>query len=79
MISAVDNNKNGDLCYWFEDFLKISQRDDDYFHTQKHFRFIKILLRKDYQKNMEGVSKADQADFLNKSINFFRGEKRIQI
>ncbi len=70
-VSVVDNNKNGDAEYWFENFLKVKQRDDDYFHTQETLTVYKEFITKQLPQEFE-VTKADQADFLNKSITFFK-------
>ncbi|MBW8360475.1 MAG: nucleoid-associated protein [Weeksellaceae bacterium] len=70
-VSVVDNNKNGDLYYWFEDFLKVKQRDDEYFHTQETLSVYKDFITKQLPHEFE-TTKADQADFLNKSITFFK-------
>lgn len=72
VLSVVDNNKNGDIYYWFEDFLKVRQRDDDYFHTQETLAVYKDFITEKLPEEYEGITKADQADFLNKSINFFK-------
>ncbi|MCC2590879.1 nucleoid-associated protein [Chryseobacterium sp. MFBS3-17] len=76
VVSAVDNNKNGDMYYWFEDFLKIRQRNDEYFHTQETLNVYKEYVTKQLPQEFE-VSKADQADFLNKSINFFKDREQF--
>lgn len=70
-VSVVDNNKNGDMYYWFEDFLKVKQRDDEYFHTQETLSVYKDFITKQLPQEFE-TTKADQADFLNKSITFFK-------
>ena len=70
-VKVVDNNKNGDMYYWFEDFLKVRQRDDEYFHTQETLAVYKEYITKQLPQEFE-TTKADQADFLNKSINFFK-------
>lgn len=77
VVSAVDNNKNGDMYYWFEDFLKIKQREDDYFQTQETLSVYKDFITKQLPQEFE-VSKADQADFLNKSINFFKEKEEFK-
>ena len=59
------------MYYWFEDFLKVKQRDDEYFQTQETLTVYKEFITKQLPQEFE-VSKADQADFLNKSINFFK-------
>lgn len=73
---SVDNNKNGDLYYWFEDFLKVRQRNDDYFHTQETLAVYKDYITKQLPTEFE-VSKADQADFLNRSLNFFKEKEQF--
>ena len=70
-ISVVDNNKNGDQYYWFEDFLKVRQRDDEYFHTQETLSVFKDFVIKQLPQEFD-VNKPDQADFLTKSLNFFK-------
>ncbi len=75
-VSVIDNNKNGDEYYWFEDFLKVKQRDDDYFHTQETLQVYKDYVIKQLPQEFE-VSKADQADFLNKSLNFFKEKEQF--
>lgn len=71
VVSVVDNNKNGDMYYWFEDFLKVKQRDDEYFQTQETLTVYKEYITKQLPQEFE-TTKADQADFLNKSITFFK-------
>lgn len=75
-VSVVDNNKNGDMYYWFEDFLKVKQREDEYFHTQETLAVYKDYITKQLPQEFE-ISKADQADFLNKSINFFKEKEQF--
>lgn len=76
-VSVIDNNKNGDMYYWFEDFLKVKQRDDEYFHTQETLTVYKDFITQKLPEEFE-VSKADQADFLNKSINFFKEKEEFK-
>lgn len=76
-VSVVDNNKNGDMYYWFEDFLKVQQRDDEYFHTQETLAVYKDFITKQLPQEFE-VSKADQADFLNKSLTFFKEKEEFK-
>lgn len=78
VINAVDNNKNGDMYYWFEDFLKIKQRDDDYFHTQETLMVFKSYINSQMPQEFE-VNKIDQADFLNKSAKYFREKEEFKL
>lgn len=75
-VSVVDNNKNGDEYYWFEDFLKVHQRTNDYFHTQETLQVYKDYITKQLPQEFE-VSKADQADFLNRSLEFFKEKEQF--
>ena len=65
------------LYYWFEDFLKIRQREDDYFHTQETLSVYKDYITNKLPEEFE-VSRADQADFLNKSLNFFKEREEFK-
>ncbi|MCZ2084138.1 MAG: nucleoid-associated protein [Flavobacteriales bacterium] len=76
VLQVVDNNKNGDLYYWFEDFLKVKQRQDEYFHTQETLSIYKDFINKQLPQEFE-ITKADQAEFLNKSIEFFKEKERF--
>jgi hypothetical protein len=76
-ISVVDNNKNGDQYYWFEDFLKVRQRDDEYFHTQETLSVFKDFVIKQLPQEFD-VDKPDQAEFLTKSITFFKEKEEFK-
>ena len=78
VLSVVDNNKNGDMYYWFEDFLKVRQREDDYFHTQESLSVFKDFIKQQLPQEFE-VSKVDQADFLNKSIAYFQEKEEFEL
>lgn len=75
-LSVVDNNKNGDEYYWFEDFLKVQLRTNEYFHTQETMSVYKDYITKQLPTEFE-VSKADQAEFLNRSIQFFKEKEEF--
>ncbi|WP_336716322.1 nucleoid-associated protein [Chryseobacterium mucoviscidosis] len=78
VLEVVDNNKNGDMYYWFEDFLKVKQREDDYFHTEESLMIFKNFITKQLPQEFE-VSKVDQVNFLNKSINFFKEKDHFEL
>lgn len=78
VLSVVDNNKNGDMYYWFEDFLKVKQREDEFFQTQESLMVYKDYITKQLPQEFE-VSKVDQAEFLNKSINFFNEKEEFKL
>lgn len=78
VVSVVDNNKRGDEYYWFEDFLKVKQREDDYFQTQETLQVYKDYITKQLPQEFE-ISKADQADFLNRSLEFFKEKEQFDL
>lgn len=78
VLQVVDNNKNGDMYYWFEDFLKVKQRTDDYYYTQESLTIFKDYIKKQLPAEFE-VTKADQADFLNKSMIFFKEKEEFKL
>ncbi|WP_102980142.1 nucleoid-associated protein [Chryseobacterium scophthalmum] len=78
VLSVVDNNKNGDMYYWFEDFLKVKQREDDYYQTQESMAIIKDYFKKQLPQEFE-VSKADQAALLNKASKYFHEKETFNL
>lgn len=77
VVQVVDNNKNGDMYYWFEDFLKVQQRQDNFFHTTQTMSVFKDFIANRLPEEFE-VSKADQADFLNRSLEFFKSKEEFK-
>ncbi len=72
VVAVVDNtNKGAEAQYWVDDFLHIKQRQDDYYKTQTVLSMCKNFVTKDMPQQFE-ISKADQVDFLNKSVKFFK-------
>lgn len=72
VVAVVDNASRGDdAIYWVDSFLQLMQRQDDYHNTQNILSLCKKFITKELPQEFE-VSKADQANFLNKSIQFFK-------
>jgi hypothetical protein len=57
--------------YWTDCFLGAVQRKDDFFRTQQAIALCKNFVTQRLPETFE-VSKADQADMLNKSAKFFK-------
>lgn len=71
-VVVVDNSNRGeDAIFWVDNFLQLMQRKDDYSHTQNTLSLCKNFITEELSQERE-FSKADQADLLNKSINFFK-------
>jgi len=68
----VDNgSKGGDTQYWKNDFLNLKPRNDNYHQTQNVLSLCKNFVVEKLPTEFE-ASKADQADMLNKSVNYFK-------
>lgn len=75
----VDNtNKGVEAQYWIDDFLHVRQRKDEYANTQNFMALAKNFVTKELPKKFE-VSKADQIDLLNKSLDFFKEKETFDI
>lgn len=78
-IAVIDNtNKKSDAKYWVEDFLGVKPRLDKYFQTQNFMSVCKSFVTKQLPSEFE-VSKADQADMLNRSVQYFKENDEFSI
>ena len=72
LVSVVDNlSKGSEAMYWKDDFLKIHQREDNFYHTANVMKLCKTFVTEKLPQEFE-ISKADQADMLNKSVAYFK-------
>jgi hypothetical protein len=79
LVSVVDNlSKSGEARYWMDNFLKVRQREDNFFHTQNVMKCYKDFVTEKLPEKFE-VSKADQVDLLNKSMKFFKENEEFQL
>lgn len=79
VVAVVDNtNKGAEAQYWMDDFLHIRQRKDEFYNTQNVLNMCKEFVT-DYLPEQFEVSKADQAEILNKSVNFFKENKTFEM
>lgn len=79
IVAVVDQtNKGSEAQYWTDDFLQLRQIEDDYFHTENTLELCKQFIVKQLPEHFE-VSKADQADYLNRSLSFFKEREDFQL
>ena len=72
IVSVVDStNRSQDAVYWKDSFLHICQRQDEYYNTHQVMQAYKKFVTDELPQQYE-VSKADQADLLNRSVSFFK-------
>lgn len=79
VVAVVDNTNRGiEAQYWIDDFLHIRQRKDEYANTQNIMSLTKDFVTKELPNEFE-VTKADQIDLLNKSLQFFKEKETFDI
>lgn len=78
IVAVVDNTNKSDAKYWVEDFLGVKPRQDKYFQTQNFMSVCKSFVTKQLPSEFE-VSKADQAEMLNRSVQYFRENDEFSI
>lgn len=78
-VMVVDNtNKGVEALYWTDDFLQIRPKRDEYYKTQNILTICKNFVTQELPQHFE-VSKADQADLLNRSVKFFRDNEEFNM
>jgi hypothetical protein len=70
-IALTDSKSSSDAQYWSEQFLKIKATSDIYNSTKNTLTITKEFVAKALPNDLE-ISKADQIDILNKSIEYFK-------
>lgn len=78
LVSIIDGTSRAETSYWMDDFLQVRQRQDEYFETQETLTLYKDFVTKQLPHEFE-VSKADQADLLNKSLTFFKEKEEFRM
>ena len=71
-------HNNADTEYWRNDFLGITTRKDNYQHTKNFLSVCKEFVSEKMPQDYE-VTKADQIDLLNKSIDYFKKNKDFEM
>lgn len=72
VVTSVDKlSKGEDARYWIDDFLKIKQREDKYYHTENVMKMYKNFVVKELPDEYN-IPRADQVDMINKSKKFFK-------
>src|SRR5690606_31630735 len=69
IVDAV--NKNDEAQYWKDDFLHLSLYEDNRYHTKNYISLCQSFVKEKFKEDFE-VSKVDEIDFMNKSLDFFK-------
>ena len=71
-VCAVDNiNKGQEARFWMDDFLGLKPREDSFFYTDSYLKMCKGFVN-DVFNDQNHVTRAEQIDLMNKSIDFFK-------
>lgn len=77
VVSVVDTkSKSAEARYWTDSFLRIQQRQDQYFNTESTMSLYKTYVV-EHLPEQYNVTKADQADMLNRSMAFFKEKQHF--
>ncbi|MBW6483260.1 MAG: nucleoid-associated protein [Vicingaceae bacterium] len=78
IVSVVDNtNKNTEAQYWKDDFLSVQPKRNEYHQTNQFLGIAKQFVTKKLTEDFE-VSKADQIDLLNRSVEYFKNHETFE-
>jgi hypothetical protein len=74
---VVDNQSTGgEAQYWKDEFLKLKPVADNYFQTRNYLDLARNYVTERLDDDFE-VSKADQIDYLNRSIDYFKKHEQF--
>ena len=74
----VDNlNKSSEAIYWKDDFLKVKACNDAYHHTHDYLNLAKNFVTTRLNEDFD-MSKADQANYLNRSVDYFKKHDQFE-
>lgn len=78
VVQIVDNTNRTEARYWIDDFLHVRERQDSYHQTHNALAMCKKYVTKHLAREFD-VSKADQAELLNETMNYFREQDNFSM
>jgi hypothetical protein len=75
-VLIVDNSNRSDAQYWKQNFLNLSPWSDAFHQTQQYMSMTREFVANQIAEEFS-VSKADQIDLLNRSVNFFKNKEQF--
>ncbi|RMZ59709.1 nucleoid-associated protein [Chryseobacterium nematophagum] len=70
-VAVIDRSKSAEAQYWKDDFLSIEVIKNEYHQTNQFLGIAKQFVTNQLS-NEFGITKTDQVDFLNKSVDYFK-------
>lgn len=74
-VLVIDTAKQ-DTAYWHDAFLQLKTKADEVNQTHQFLQLTKTFVTENLPANFE-VSKADQIDFLNRSVSYFKNNEEF--
>jgi hypothetical protein len=74
LVALADSIRSGDEKYWSEDFLHVQPFENNYTKTQSVMKVCREFVAEKLPEEFD-VSKADQIDLLNRSMNYFKSHE----
>jgi hypothetical protein len=72
VVCVVDNtNKQQDAQYWVNDFLQVTRSANSYHYTNAALGMCKLFISNELSEKFD-VTKSDQIDMLNRSMDYFK-------
>lgn len=75
-VLVVDNSNRTEATFWRENFLSVKPLSDAYHQTHQFMNLAHDFVENRVPQEFE-VSRADQIDLLNKSVNFFKSKEQF--
>lgn len=78
-VCVVDKtNKQNDTRYWVTDFLQVEPVSDSYHNTSQALGMCKLFIANEYADKFD-VSKGDQVDMMNRSMEYFKTKDQFNM
>jgi 37-kD nucleoid-associated bacterial protein len=71
-------HNNADTDYWRNDFLSIAPLQDNYYQTKNFLNLCKDFVKEQLPDQFE-VTRADQVDYLNRSVEYFKRNEDFKV
>jgi hypothetical protein len=75
-VLIVDNANRTDATFWKQQFLNLQPWSDAYHQTQQFMNLTRQFVAEQVPEDFQ-VSKADQIDLLNRSVNYFKTKEQF--
>lgn len=77
-VLAVEEGRGQEASFWIDDFLAAEPKRDDHYNTSNVLSLCRDFVTKELPEQFE-VSKADQAELLNRSVQYFKDNDNFDL